>query len=968
VEPAAGLAEKGAREYALGGWGRVLFEGIDDAVFVHDLDGHILDANSAACRRLGYSRQELLSLTTRDIDDPEFAAGFANRLHSQMCEGHFRCEGRHRTKDGRLILVDINTSAIEMDGRPCVLAVMRDISAQKQAEQTLRKQTGLLRSVLDNMADGVLVADDRAELLVCNPAAERLFGVAAAEIALLGCLQLPGLHLADMTTPIPAEALPLRRALRGEAVDDEEIYIRPRQAGDGRWASITGRPLRDEKGAVRGGILVCHDITARKAAERRRTAQYLVARLLAGATGLAEVSRELLQTLGETLSWDLAVLWVRDDQAAVLRCLDLWLRPEMSAEGLADAVRQTAHARGSGLAGRVWASGEPVWVGDVAADSSLLAGLAEAAGVRSAFAFPIWGRGAPIGVLAAYCRHAIKPDELLTLATSLGSQLGGLLERECVEHELRASQAFYHSLVESLPLNIFRKDLDGRVSFGNQRYCAELKRPLEQLLGKTDYDLFPEELARKYRADDQCVLEAGIPFETVEEHRLPSGELIYVQVIKTPIQNAAGEPLGIQGIFWDVTARRRAEEAVAHSERRYRQLTEATLDAIIVGDQDGKILLFNPAAERLFGYRADEVVGQPLTALMPASAREHHEQGLRRYVRTRAAQLVGRTAEVTGRRKDGNEFPLELALSAIELEGEGEAGAPRLQFLGALRDLTERNRIRQVLVQNEKLASIGLLSAGVAHEINNPLAFVGNNLVVLERDGKGLLSLVELYECGRDRLAQADPDLAARAAALAEEIDLPYLRDNLGRLLSRTRDGVDRVTRIVQSLRGLARTDRPQMQETSIPDLVEMSAEIIKARMRRAGIKFETAYDTNPRVRCVATQISQVLLNLLMNAVQAVEAAHRGSDGRIRVAARRLADHLCVEVSDNGAGIEPQHRSRLFDPFFTTKEVGEGTGLGLSICHNIVTAHGGHIDVDSTPGQGSTFRVFLPLNPPRASA
>ncbi len=401
-------------------------------------------------------------------------------------------------------------------------------------------------------------------------------------------------------------------------------------------------------------------------------------------------------------------------------------------------------------------------------------------------------------------------------------------------------------------------------------------------------------------------------------------------------------------------------------------MTEATLDAIVVADEQGRITLFNPAAERTFGYRAAEVVGQSLDLLIPEEYRERHHQGLERYRATHVSRLVGRTVELHGQRKDGTTFPLELALSVIE--GDGRSGEPSrtavplgsrhlpggTQFLGAIRDLTERNRIRAVLVQNEKLASIGLLSAGVAHEINNPLAFVANNLAVLDRDNKGLMELLELYRAMAPQLAQVAPEQAARAAELAEEIDVDYIRDNLPRLLGRTRDGVDRVTRIVHSLRGLARTDTPRKQETWLPDLVENSVEIIRGRLRRRGIEVELDYDPASRVRCVSTQISQVLLNLMVNALQAIEAAPHIQPGRICVRTRRLAEEMLIEVSDNGCGIDPEHKARLFDPFFTTKDVGEGTGLGLSISHNIVEGHGGRIEVESEPGAGSCFRIYLP--------
>jgi PAS domain S-box-containing protein len=658
--------------------------------------------------------------------------------------------------------------------------------------------------------------------------------------------------------------------------------------------------------------------------------------------------------------------------------------------------------------------------------------------------------------------------------------------RQRIEEALRESEALYHSLVESLPQNILRKDRAGRFSFGNQRFCSSLGKPLSELLGKTDFDFFPEQLAAKYRRDDMEVIETGTTLERVEEHVRPTGEKLFVQVVKTPIYDARGMIAGIQGIFWDVTERKRVEEALVHqryllnalmdnvpdsiyfkdteghftcvskaladwlglsgpdlavgktdhdffrseyalpaqrdeqevmhtgdvlrareetgvfpdgrercvlttkmplreptgkiigtfgisrditqrkqaeeavraSERRYRQLTEASQDAIVVADQQGLITLFNPAAERMFGHQTSEVVGQPLTRLMPPEFHERHQNGFQRYLQTREARLVGRTVELRGRRKDGAEFPLEMSLSAIDLGGE-------MQFLGAIRDLSERNRMRALLVQNEKLVSIGLLSAGIAHEINNPLAFVANNLVVLENDIKGLLGILDIYEGQRARLAATVADFLARLTALEQEMDLPYVRCNLGRVLSRTREGVQRVARIVQSLRGLARTGPTTFQDVSLEELVEASVEMIRSRLRQGNIEVELDVGTVSRCRCVPTQISQVLLNLFVNALQAIEATGRDRGGRIRVGIRRVDDEMRIEIADNGCGIDPDDMPRLFDPFFTTKPVGEGTGLGLSITHGIVTGHGGKIEVDSRPGQGSCFRLRLPVDPKR---
>jgi PAS domain S-box-containing protein len=684
---------------------------------------------------------------------------------------------------------------------------------------------------------------------------------------------------------------------------------------------------------------------------------------------------------------------------------------------------------------------------------------------------------------------------LVSCVLALGvAVLLSLYQRNTVRHvrmeaALRDSEALYHSLVESLPQNILRKDLEGRFTFGNQRFCAMLGKRLDDIVGKTDFDFFPEELAAKYRRDDAQVMQTGNPLETIEEHVPPGGTKLYVQVVKTPVYDARGVLLGTQGIFWDVTERERAKEELIHqrylldalmnnvpdtiyfkdrggrflrvnqakagrlglsdpaaalgktdfdyytpafaqqayadelavmetgrpmvgreekivwpdgrelwvtatkmplrdpngtiigtfgisrditerkkaeeslraSERRYRQLTEASQDAIVVGDQLGRITLFNPAAEKLFGYAAAEVVGQPLACLMPAEFGERHEDGFRRYLQTRMPHIVGRTVELCGRRKEGSEFPMEMSLSAIDLGGE-------LQFLGAIRDLSERNRMRALLVQSEKLASIGVLSAGIAHEINNPLAFVANNLVVLEKDTKGLLSILAIYEETRPHLAPVEPDAERRLQALAEEIDLPYIKENLGRILARTRDGVQRVARIVQSLRGLARTSPAALQEVQLTDLVESSLDMIRGRLRNRDINVELDYGLAPKLRCVPTQIGQVLLNLLVNAVQAIESSGRAKGGHIRLATRREDEEVLIEVADNGCGIAPEDLPRLYDPFFTTKPVGEGTGLGLSITHSIIAGHSGRIEVESQPGEGTCFRIRLPLDPKRGLA
>jgi PAS domain S-box-containing protein len=403
----------------------------------------------------------------------------------------------------------------------------------------------------------------------------------------------------------------------------------------------------------------------------------------------------------------------------------------------------------------------------------------------------------------------------------------------------------------------------------------------------------------------------------------------------------------------EISGRERAQAALLSSERLYRQLTEGILEAIVVTDERGRIKLFNPAAQRAFGYEQHEVLGQPLSLLITPDDREAHEQALRRYAETRQARSIGPTTERQGRRKGGEVFPLELSLSAIELP-EG------IVFLGAIHDLTERRRMQAMIVQAEKLASLGLLSAGVAHEINNPLSYVANNLAVLERDYQGLSGVLEAYEQARPALAAVCPELAGRIDQISVAIDLPYIRANLGQLLKSTRQGVKRISRIVENLRGFARLDQAAVDRVDLQQAIAGSLELIRGQLAQRHITVEQQDGGALPFVCAPAQINQVILNLLVNAMQAIESTARGG-GRIKIETRARGDEVILEVADDGCGIPAEILPRIFDPFFTTKPVGQGTGLGLAISHGIVSDHGGRIEVESTPGRETRFRVILPV-------
>ncbi len=578
--------------------------------------------------------------------------------------------------------------------------------ALARSERALREQTHILQSVVDCLGDGVVVADSEGRFVLFNPAARRILGNDPMAVDPSEWSRKFDVYLPDRSAIYPSEDLPLSRAMRGESVDQVELFIAHPSLEDGTYILVTGRPLVDERGAIAGGVVVFHDTTRRKKSESRLAVQYETTRVLAESESLQQAGPKILEAIGGRLDWDLGVLWRVDRRADRLRCAAAWSRPGGDFTRFVTIAWGVELLRGQHLPGRVWATGEPEWVPDVAQVAEPLRNpAAEALGLHAGFAVPIRLQGDCLGVIGFFSREA-RPIDPATLAmtASLGSQIGQFLERQ---------------------------------------------------------------------------------------------------------------------------------------------------------------------------------------------------------------QMRGRVA------------------------------------------------------QSEKLASLGMLSAGVAHEINNPLAYIANNLAVLDRDARSLIDLLAIYEEGRAELTLARPDLANRIDEMADEIGLDYVRENLGRLLQSTRQGVKRVADIVNNLRGFARLDRAEDNRADVHEAIRSALEMIRGRLDRRGIAVDERLCPVPMVIGSPAQLNQVFLNLLVNASQAIEQTHR-LDGRITITATSANGEVVVEVADNGCGIPEDVLPHIFDPFFTTKPVGEGTGLGLSITHGMVHDQGGRLEVDSTLGEGTRFRVVLAVAPFRS--
>jgi PAS domain S-box-containing protein len=420
-------------------------------------------------------------------------------------------------------------------------------------------------------------------------------------------------------------------------------------------------------------------------------------------------------------------------------------------------------------------------------------------------------------------------------------------------------------------------------------------------------------------------------------------------------------------------------DAIAGLMRQQQTILESVGEGIYGVDTDGRVMFINPAALAMLGYEEAEVLGQPSHDYF----HHHHADGQPYLLADCPIAASRRNARVERRddevffRKDGSSFPVEYTSAPLIDLSQASGGVvifrdvserreqERLlqQTVTRLRETNARLAETQMqLVQAEKLAGLGQLAAGVAHEINNPIGFVNSNVTTLETYVQDILRLIDGYEA----LLPATLDAAARVSLrrLREEIDIDFVRDDLQALVRETRNGLQRVIRIVADLRDFSRVDSSPAEwgevdlNHGLDSTLKMMAAVLDGK---ADVVRD--YASLPVVRGNAVQLNQVFMNLLLNAAHAIE--HHGT---ITVRTRQRDGEVCVEIADTGCGMPPEVSGRMFDPFYTTRPVGQGTGLGLSVAYSIVQNHGGHFEVDSTPGQGTAVRMWLPVAQPPAAA
>ena len=453
-----------------------------------------------------------------------------------------------------------------------------------------------------------------------------------------------------------------------------------------------------------------------------------------------------------------------------------------------------------------------------------------------------------------------------------------------------------------------------------------------------------------------------------------------------PLRNAEGHVVGAIVSLQDVTQRRRTEAELTRRLERLVSDRSAELaaharqmDAFIDHAPIGVVYTVNDRVQRA-NRRMAEIfgAGEALAGDDAAGSSFHFDEDdaatLKRLAKPLFAQMEPMHHEMWMKDRDGrplwvqiNAFPVEYSDDTTGawwmLQDRTEVRTAQEELHQRFEELQSTNRkleqAQNQLLQSDKMASIGQLAAGVAHEINNPVGFVSSNLHTLRQYVDALLKLVDAHATAQAH--PGDPATEATLAQITEDTELDYLKEDLPQLLDESADGLARVKKIVQDLKDFSRVDQADWQEADLVAGLESTLNVV-----RNEVKYKAEVQRNlapvPAVMCLAAQLNQVFMNLIVNASHAI--AERGV---ITLSSGTQGDWVWIQVDDTGCGMSEDVQRRVFEPFYTTKDVGKGTGLGLSLSFSIVQKHGGAIRVRSRIGEGSSFRVWVPIQGPNAS-
>ena len=549
-------------------------------------------------------------------------------------------------------------------------------------------------------------------------------------------------------------------------------------------------------------------------------------------------------------------------------------------------------------------------------------------------------------------------EDQMRFVVSTGSDI---TERIELEKLLEREQMLLHSLIDSIPDSVFYKDTNGRYLGCNRAFEQLNGQVASDIIGSTDGDLYPPELANTFIRTDRKVLASHQTIRYENRMQKLSNQQLVLETRKSPYYGPDGEILGIIGVSRDITRQKEDEEALRKANSEIESLISSLSSILIVLSPGGDIIRWNPSAQQVLEVPSEAAVGRFIGDIDISWNWEMLEAGI---MACKDQNHPVRLDPLRFKRKNGSEGLLGFGISPIYDKAQALTG---YILLGS--DITERKSLENQLAQAQKLKSIGQLAAGIAHEINTPIQYIGDNVHFLQDSWNDLFRLIELCDgiiaaACQDRLTQ---DMVAEITTATQSLDIEYLRNEIPTAIQQSLDGIARVTEIVKAMKDFSHPGVIEKVPLDLNKAVENTITVSRNEWKYVA-DIETQLDPNvPQVICHPGEINQVFLNIIVNAAQAIDEMvkeKRYEKGRIIIRTSHRNGWVEIRITDTGNGIPDHVKAHLYEPFYTTKEVGKGTGQGLAIAYNVVVVkHGGTISCESREGKGTTFRIQLPVQP-----
>ncbi|NEQ42773.1 MAG: PAS domain S-box protein [Leptolyngbya sp. SIOISBB] len=917
---------------------RSIFESINDGIVIQDISTRELIAvNPAVCKMHGYAYDEFIQLDPPDYIHADYLSTFAQFIETIQAGQRFKAEVVNLHKDGTLIDIEVTGIPFNYGDRPCVLSVVRDISdrkrleaEQQQTEANLKDANSFLTSVLEAIP-GFFFAKDRAgKYITLNSNLANSYQQSISEVI--------GKSDFDFFPPATAQAfLDKDREVMVQGVLQRFEEVVPISSSDNAIYLSTKAPLHNAAGDVIGILGLAQDISDLKAMEAslRRSEQRF---------------RDVTEAAGEYI-WEITTDGIYSFVTPQAKAVKGYSPDEllghtpfefMCPEDIprVEAIVQKATVDKSAFTLEhrdILPSGEVVW--------------------EAVSGIPILNQQSE---LTGFCGTGLS-----------------ITERKLAEIKIAESEAKFRRLVENANDLIYTVDADDCFTYLSPQFTKMWGYPVEDFIHQSFAPLIhPDDLPLAINSV-QTLMATGERQTEIELRTLhQDGTYFWITCSNTPIKNEQGQMIGWQGFARDISDRKTIEE----SQSRLTAILDATSDFVGMSNMQGEQLYMNPAGRHMLEIPEDlEIQGRPLDTNLPDWAKSMvFEEGIPTAIR--AGVWQGETGLLTYK---GREFPVSQVIIAHKSAGgeveylstivrditaQKQAEAALQQKAAELEQILEElQRTQLQMIQSEKMSSLGQLVAGVAHEINNPVNFIHGNIAPMSEYTHDLIDLVELYQ-------QEYPTPSLTVQEQIEDIDLAFLKEDFPKIVTSMQVGTERIRQIVGSLKNFSRLDEAEFKEADIHAGIDSTLLIlenrIKATPERPAIHIEKDYGDLPLVKCYPGQLNQVLMNILANALDALEQRDRDRSlavikqhpSVIKVQTRWVSsDRILIGIEDNGPGIPEKLQQRIFDPFFTTKPVGKGTGIGMSISHQIITEkHGGQLQCFSTPGQGVRFTIEIP--------